>query len=154
MPGSSSSDSLLVEVIAYAPTAFYQCRECEVAFGATGAMNGARSEQVRSSLPGDLAQDYQAVSDWVRQLFRAYGEAVIVKIVDAASLEGLLKQVRYGMRRFPAVIVGREARLSGETDEVLAAARREIDRRLGAPRQMPDAPPVWQEGGGTKQKRV
>ncbi len=147
-------EPLLVEVIAYAPTAFYQCRECEVAWHTTGAMNGARDEQVRSSLPDDLARDYQAVSDWVRQLFRAHGEGVVVKIVDAASLEGLVKQVRYGAPRFPAVIVGQEARFSGRTEEVLAAAREEIDRRLAARQHTSVVQPVGQEGGATKPKRI
>ena len=47
--------TLLVEIIAYAPTAFYHCTHCEVAWRASGMTNAFHDEQVRSSLPGDLA---------------------------------------------------------------------------------------------------
>ncbi|MGE5603604.1 MAG: hypothetical protein ACM30E_11165 [Nitrososphaerales archaeon] len=127
---SLPSEPLLVEIIAYAPTAFYHCTHCEVAWRAMGVTNSAHEEQVNSSLPSDMARDFQAVSDWVRDLFRAHCDAVVVKVVDAASLEGFLKVVRYGTRRFPAVIVAREARFSGTTGEALEAARCEIERRL------------------------
>jgi hypothetical protein len=70
------------------------------------------------------------VSDWVRQLFVAHGERVVVKVIDAASLEGLAKVVRYRVRRLPAVIVARETRFAGEVHAALDAARQDVDRRL------------------------
>jgi hypothetical protein len=103
---------LLVEVIAYAPTAFYHCMHCEVAFREMGVTNHFHQEQVDSSLPPELAQDYQALSDWVHELFRLYCDRLVVKVIDAASLEGFLKTLRYNVHRYPAVIVGHRARFS------------------------------------------
>jgi hypothetical protein len=119
---------LLVEILAYAPTAFYHCNHCEVAWREMGKSNRVQEEQLESSLPPDLAREYQAVSDWVREIFRAYGDRLIVKVIDAASIEGVVKSLRYKTRRFPAVVIERQARFSGK--DSLRSAAQEIDRLL------------------------
>src|SRR5512134_3448352 len=101
------SKPLLVEIIAYAPTAYYHCTHCEVAWRSMGVSNNLHSEQVASSLPADLAEDYQKISDWVRDIFtvQCSPEAaanLVVKIIDAASIEGFLKTIQYHLRRYPA----------------------------------------------------
>jgi hypothetical protein len=119
---------LLVEILAYAPTAFYHCNHCEVAWREMGKSNRVQEEQLESSLPPDLAREYQVVSDWVREIFRAYGDRLIVKVIDAASIEGVVKSLRYKTRRFPAVVIERQARFSGK--DSLRSAAQEIDRLL------------------------
>lgn len=118
---------LLVEIIAYAPTTFYHCTHCEVAWREIGVTNNYHREQVESSLPPDLIQEYQAVSNWVREIFRSHCDQVVVKVIDAASLEGFYKSLRYGIRRYPAIIVDRKARFSAGSYE---AARHEINRLI------------------------
>ena len=123
------SKPLLVEIVAYAPTAFYHCTHCEVLWQETGFSKGLHEEQVASALPPDLLQDYQAVSDWVRRLFRVHCDRVIVKVIDAASLEGFWKTLRHGLRRYPAVVVEGRAKFSGAD---FVAAEAEIARQLNA----------------------
>ena len=118
---------LLIEIVAYAPTAFYHCTHCEVVWQETGFSKGLHEEQVASALPPDMMHDYQAVSDWVRRLFQVHCDGVVVKVIDAASLEGFWKTVRHGLQRYPAVVVGGRAKFSG-TD--FAAAEAEIGSRL------------------------
>jgi len=118
---------LLIEIVAYAPTAFYHCTHCEVVWQETGFSKGLHEEQVASALPPDMMHDYQAVSDWVRRLFQVHCDRVVVKVIDAASLEGFWKTVRHGLQRYPAVVVGGRAKFSG-TD--FAAAEAEIGSRL------------------------
>jgi hypothetical protein len=122
---------MLVEVIAYAPTAFYHCMHCEVAFREMGKSDKVQKEQLSSSLPSDLMNDYLALSDWVRGLFQVHDARVVVKVIDAASVEGVFRSLRYGMRRFPAVIVDGKARFQG-TDAFHRAAH-EIERLLRSP---------------------
>jgi len=105
--------ALPVEIIAYAPTAFYHCTHCEVAWSEMGATNQIHDEQVRNSLPEDLIQEYQEISDWVRELFRQHCDRIIIKVIDAASIEGVFKSLRYGVRRYPAVIVDGRRRFVG-----------------------------------------
>ena len=118
---------LLVEIVAYAPTAYYHCTHCEVIWKGSGFSEGLHEEQVRSALPPDLLQDYQAVSDWVRHLLRLHCDGLIVKVIDTASVEGMWKTVRHGLNRYPAVIVGRQRFIGAD----FSAAEAEISRQLG-----------------------
>ena len=119
---------LLVEIIAYAPTAYYHCTHCEVAWREMGVTNRIHEEQMESSLPQDLIQDYETVSAWVREMFRVHCDAILLKVIDAASVEGFYKSLRYNARRYPAVIVNRNARFIGS--EKLSSASEEIAHQL------------------------
>ena len=127
-PALAPGASVLVEIIAYAPTAYYHCTHCEVAWREMGANNRIHEEQLESSLPEELIQEYQTVSDWVREMFRVYCDAIILKVIDAASIEGFYKSLKYNARRYPAVIVNRNARFLGS--QMLSAASEEIARQL------------------------
>ncbi len=124
------NEPLQVEIIAYAPTAFYHCTHCEVAWREMGASNRIHEEQVESSLPEDLAREYQAVSAWVKEIFRVHCDRVTVKVIDAASVEGFYKSLKYNARRYPAVIVDQKARFMG--GQSLQSASEEIARLLPA----------------------
>jgi hypothetical protein len=120
---------ITVEVIAYAPTAFYHCTHCEVVWKEVGMGDSVHREQVRNALPDDLRDEYQALSNWAQALVeRACGQ-VAVKVVDAASVEGFVKSLRYRARRYPTVIV-HGAKPVITTD--FAAADVEIARQLEA----------------------
>ncbi len=121
-------EPLMVEIIAYAPTAFYHCTHCEVAWREMGATNRIHEEQMQSSLPPDLIQEYQAVSDWVGRIFKVHCDRVVVKVIDAASLEGFYKALKYNAHRYPAVIIDGGPRFAGTQN--LEAAASEIGRRL------------------------
>jgi hypothetical protein len=122
------NEPLLVEIIAYAPTAFYHCTHCEVAWREVGAANRIHEEQMTNSLPADLLKEYHVISDWVRELFRVHCDRVVLKVIDAASIEGVYKSLKYNARRYPAVIVDGESRFIGS--QMLPSASEEIVRRL------------------------
>ena len=125
------SKPLLVEIIAYAPTAFYHCTHCEVAWREMGAANRIHEEQVQSSLPEDLIQEYQVVSDWVKEMFRVHCDRILLKVIDAASLEGVYKSLKYNARRYPAVIVNSgRSRFIGS--QMLSSASEEIAHQLAS----------------------
>jgi hypothetical protein len=121
---------LLVEIIAYAPTAYYHCTHCEVAWREMGADNRIHQEQLQSSLPDDLIREYETISNWVREMFRVHCDAVLLKVIDAASVEGFYKSLRYNARRYPAVIVNRKARFLGS--QMLPAASEAIAHQLSS----------------------
>ena len=130
-------EPLLVEVIAYAPTAFYHCTHCEVVWHDLGVGQKVHREQRDAGLPDDLRQEYARLSDWVNALIARYGERVAVRVVDAASLEGFFKSLRYGVRRYPAIVIAGREKVSGgdyaRADALLAA-------RLGPPPDASDLP--------------
>jgi hypothetical protein len=118
-----------IEVITYAPTAFYHCQHCELAFGEVGLGERVRREAAASALPDDLAQDFQALSDWVHGLLAKFGSQIRVRIVDAASIEGFVKSVRHRIGRYPAVLIdGRAAATRGD----FQALEPMIEQRLAA----------------------
>jgi hypothetical protein len=122
------SKPLLVEIIAYAPTAYYHCTHCEVAWREMGASNRIHEEQMESSLPQDLIEEYQTISDWVQELLHVHCDAVVVKVIDAASLEGFYKSIKYRTRRYPTVIVNRKSCFLGS--QMLPIASEEIAHQL------------------------
>jgi hypothetical protein len=124
------SEPLLVEIIAFAPTAYYHCTHCEVAWREMGANNRIHEEQMESSLPKDLIKEYRTVSDWVREMFRVHCDEIVLKVIDAASIEGFYKSLKYSARRYPAVIVNRKARFLGS--QSLSAASEEIAHQLAS----------------------
>ena len=109
----NGQEAITVEVLAYAPTAFFHCRHCEVVWQQTGTGRALREEQLQASLPADLMQEYQELSDWVVRMAETYGSRLRVKVIDAASLEGWFKSLRYWVRRYPAVIVDGRTKFLG-----------------------------------------
>jgi hypothetical protein len=128
--GVSLNKPLLVEIIAYAPTAYYHCTHCEVAWREMGATNRIHEEQIESSLPSDLIEEYQTVSDWVKELFRIHCDGILLKVIDAASIEGFYKSLRYNARRYPAIIVNSKTRFLGT--QMLSSASEEIAHQLAS----------------------
>jgi hypothetical protein len=63
-------------------------------------------------------------------MFRVHCDAILIKVIDAASVEGFYKALRYNARRYPAVIVNRKTRFLGS--QMLAAASEEIAHQLAS----------------------
>jgi hypothetical protein len=120
---------LTVEVIAYAPTQFFHCTHCEVLFQEADVKGVKKfhADAMETSMPPDMMQEYRNLSDWVLSAVERYNGRVVFKIIDAASMEGLLKSVRYGVRKFPAVIVNGKAK---QTDGDFSRAESLIDQNL------------------------
>jgi hypothetical protein len=95
-----------------------------------GKSNRVHQEQLESSLPSDLIEEYQKVSDWVRELFRVHCDGILLKVIDAASIEGFYKSLKHNARRYPAVIVNGKSRFLGS--DMLPSAGEEIARQLAS----------------------
>lgn len=122
-------EPLTVEIIAYAPTQFYHCTHCEVVWKATEMPNVKKwhDDTLETSIPPELMQDYRHLSDWVIQAAEHYGGRVVFKVVDAASVEGVFKSLRYRVRKYPAVVIDGKSKQIGED---FKQAETMIDQRL------------------------
>ena len=116
-----------VEILTYAPTEFYHCQHCEVVWDSVGFGKHIRAEQRSAALPPDLQAEFTAIADWVASAHARYGDRLQVKVVDVASVEGLIKSVRHRTRRFPAFVVDGRERVVGFDPEQLNAI---LERRL------------------------
>jgi Protein of unknown function (DUF1525) len=126
---SSPARPVPIDVIAYAPAAFFHCLHCELIWHESAVRAKDRAEQLAGSLPDDLRDQYQQLSDWVHRMLAAHGARLQFRILDAASIQGCWTALRYGVRRFPAVIVDGQERSVGAQFE---RATMLIERRLAA----------------------
>jgi hypothetical protein len=125
---TGQSSPLSIQVVAYAPTLFRHCQHCEVAFEGIGVAERMHRDEAKDALPDDLAAEFQRVSDWVHGLLTRHGPRVAVTVIDAASIEGVWKSLRHGLRRYPAVIIGQHEKAMTADFAALDAL---IDERLG-----------------------
>jgi hypothetical protein len=80
----------------------------------------------------------------VREVFHQYCDQVVIKVIDAALVEGFFKSLRYRVHKYPAVIVDRRKRFVGGA---LQEANVEIARILRADHLSVVTPIMKQEGG-------
>lgn len=123
---------LLIEVITYAPTQYFHCQHCELVWS-QARMKGAQkfhTDAQETSIPPELMQEYHALSDWIVQMTHRYRERIRFRVVDAASLEGVWKSLRYGVRRYPAFVIGGKEKLTGNNlAQVEARIHQHLDTR-------------------------
>jgi hypothetical protein len=115
---------LQIEILTYAPTAFFNCRNCEVPLDHIGVGRTVRREQLDAGLPPEMLEEYRLVSDWIRRLATSHGERIALEVIDVASVRGFWKALCHRTRRYPAVIV------DGRVEPDLGSAEAAIARRL------------------------
>jgi hypothetical protein len=120
-------ESLQIEILTYAPTEFFHCLHCEVVFQSVGLGQQVRREQRTSAFPPDLQAEYTALAHWVGRVVARHGDRVRVRVVDAASLEGVYKSLRYRNRQFPVFVFGGEVWRGGRD---YAALDQAVEQRL------------------------
>jgi len=123
-------EPLVVEVLTYAPTQYFHCQHCELVWN-QARVEGAKqfhTEAHESSIPPELMQEYHALSDWIITMAQRYHGRVKFRVIDAASLPGVWKSLRYGVRKYPAFIIAGKDKVVG-TDWAQVEAR--ISQRLG-----------------------
>lgn len=118
-----------VEILAYAPTEFYHCQHCEMVWDSVGFGGRIRKEQRAAALPADLQAEFTAIADWVAEAHARYGDRLQVKVVDVASIEGVIESLRHRTRRFPAFVIDGAERIIGFDPQRLDAA---LAQRLGS----------------------
>ena len=123
-----------LEIVAYAPTDFFHCLHCEVVWDHIGLGRAVHSEQRDSALPAELREEYARIVDWVNESTVRYGDRLRVKVVDAASVEGVARAVRHRLRRFPAFVVNGAEKVIGFDPERLEAV---LERRLAGEEHRP-----------------
>lgn len=79
--------------------------------------------------PEDVKADYLRLSEWTRHTRKAYGQQVVVRVVDPQSLAGFWKVLTHRIRRFPTFFVGGSEKVVGWEGDPDAAVRRALAAR-------------------------
>lgn len=100
--------SLCVEVFTEHLLVMNECMNCQVVWRDIESNLPLHQQQALSNLHGDEALEYLNISSWVIELLHRYADQIRVRIVDANSLEGVLKSAQYGIHAYPAVVINRQ----------------------------------------------
>jgi hypothetical protein len=101
-----------VEIITHVLTVFGHCNRCKLIF----AQNGFEKKVINEALaeyPNDLQEELRHLSEWISELTRLYRHRIRITVIDAKSLAGLYKCLRYGLRTYPAFIINKKDRMAG-----------------------------------------
>ena len=101
-----------VEVIAPLLDGWGMCSSCEMLI-AQSDIEQAPYERGMEEYPADWQADFHQLSDMVIDLAARYGESILIRIYDPRSLQGLIKSIRYGVRRYPTFIIAGRRKVSG-----------------------------------------
>lgn len=101
-------DPVQLDVISPIPEGWGICLSCEMLM-ARANLGQAPYERGLDEYPPEWQEEFQRLSDMVYSLAGRYGNNILIRIWDPRSLQGLVKSIRYGVRRYPTFIVeGRE----------------------------------------------
>jgi hypothetical protein len=105
-----------VDVIALVPEGWGLCQSCE-ALLAQADLGQAPPECELDELPPEWRADFRRLSALIFDLADRYRDRVLIRIYDPRSLQGLVKAIRHGARRYPTFIVAGRTKVVG-WDEV------------------------------------
>ena len=66
-----------------------------------------RDEGDFNEYPEELKEDYRHLSAWINELAQRYGEKILIDVIDARSVRGFYKSIRYRTQTYPTFIVNR-----------------------------------------------
>ena len=118
---------LLLEVISVVPSLYGLCPSCEF-FSDEADLKAQRDKEDLNAYPEHVKEEYLFLSGWIRELVQKYGQQILIKLIDAQSLQGFYKSARFFIRKYPAFIVNHNGKYSGrDKAELDALIRRHLD---------------------------
>jgi hypothetical protein len=115
-----SQTPLDIEIVTHVTGSMNHCSHCQVFVDGAG-IGGQVHAQDMSSYPEEFIRDWERLSDWVRELTATFSGRLMIHITDAGSPRGLWKNLRNGIRRYPAFIIDGHEIYQGWDKEQLAS---------------------------------
>ena len=99
-------------------------------------LDQAPHERGLEEYPPEWQAEFQRLSDVILDLATRYQDNILIQIWDPRSLQGLMKSIRYWVRRYPTFIVDGQEKVTGWNVEqleqhILAASGLPQSRNLG-----------------------
>jgi hypothetical protein len=110
-----------LEVIAPTLQGLAFCSGCELILS-EAEMGQHHTVSDLDEYPQEWQDEFQRLTDWVYDFADRYGDRILIKVIDPQSPEGLLKSVRYWIRRYPTWIIDGRTRVVGWDRLALEAA--------------------------------
>jgi hypothetical protein len=113
-----SMNTVHVDVISPLPEGWGICLSCEMLM-ARANLDQAPHERGLDEYPPEWQAEFQRLSDVVLDLSTRYQDNILIQIWDPRSLQGLMKSIRYWVRRYPTFIVEGREKVTGWNVEQL-----------------------------------
>lgn len=107
-----------VDVISLLPEGWGICLSCEMLM-ARANLDQAPHERGLDEYPSEWQEEFQRLSNVVMDLSSRYQDSILIQIWDPRSLQGLMKSIRYWVRRYPTFIVEGQKKVTGWNVEQL-----------------------------------
>jgi hypothetical protein len=107
-----------VDVVSPLPEGWGICLSCEMLM-ARANLDQAPHERGLDEYPPEWQEEFQHLSDVILDLSTRYQDSILIQIWDPRSLQGLMKSIRYWVRRYPTFIVEGQNKVSGWNVEQL-----------------------------------
>jgi hypothetical protein len=101
-----------VQVIAPVLTNFFHCMHCEQFFALAGVGQPVHLEEF-DQYPEDAKHEAARLANWLLDLSHRYGDQIHIRVIDPQSPAGLLKSIRFWVRKYPTFIVDSRQRVTG-----------------------------------------
>jgi hypothetical protein len=105
-------EPIQIDVFFPVPEGWGMCTTCEVMM-AQANLSQAPQERGLDEYPPEWKEEFQRLTTTILTLADRYQEHLQIRIWDPRSLQGLVKSIRYGVRRYPTFIVNRHSKVTG-----------------------------------------
>ena len=126
---TSTYRSVTLEVLAYMPADLRHCSHCERLFDAANIGTQVHKE-IQSSYPAQFREEAMRLAVWLQELSARHGGRLRIRVVDPQSPLGLCKALRYGVRRYPAFVLGGQKHYGWDLDALDRLVAEQV-RRTG-----------------------
>lgn len=109
-----------LEVIAPTFQGLGLCSSCELILSEAGVEESPTGRTLEE-YPQEWQEDIRRLREWVYDLAGRYGQRLLIKVIDPQSPAGLLKSLRYRVRRYPTFIIEGKEKVVGWDREQLEA---------------------------------
>lgn len=107
-----------LEIVTKVITTFDHCSHCEIIFDEADLDRKFHQKEM-NEYPLDLKDEFIRLSDWIRELAQLYKHRLLIKLIDAQSLLGIYKSLRYQIRTYPTFIIeGKETYAGWNKDQL------------------------------------
>jgi hypothetical protein len=100
-------EPLEVEVIAHVLGSMDHCSHCQIFLDGVGVGQKIHQSDL-DSFPEDWMDEWHRLSDLIYNITERYAGKLVIKITDAQSLDALWKAIRFGVRKYPTFLIGRD----------------------------------------------
>jgi hypothetical protein len=101
-----------IDVFYPVPEGWGMCTTCEMMM-AQAELGQAPQERGLEEYPPEWKEEFQRLTNTIFALADHYQDQVQIRVWDPRSLQGMLKSIRYGVRRYPTFIVDGNTKVTG-----------------------------------------